>query len=545
MLLLTAVAVGNEISYRMLQSGSPTGPTPMHDRGIRGEGQIIAILDTGLDWDNCYFAEPGNLPPPINTGSPTGGYQFGNVDLSRRKVIGYDFLASCNQFPAHPFCENANSVMAFDNHGHGTHAAGSAAGDRGAAGTHDYGDAIAPLAKLIIQDAGISPFGDSCSQLLALGCPIENLGFILELADRQGARIHSNSWGDRQGVPPVSGAIPPTGNYSESARVVDQFAWTHPDFLILFNSGNAGALGPSSISAPGTAKNAIQVGGTRSGTDSGDDILAPFSGFGPTRDGRIKPDLVGPAWVVAGDSDYDVSTRNCDATSQPGTSWASPTIAGAVALVRQYYTEGFYPSGRRNAADARTPSAALLKATLIASARRVPLRDTGNGGIVPSQPVPSYQQGFGFPVLDDALYFEGDRARLRIVDVSSPQGLSQGTTHQQSVTVRPGTKLKVVLGWTDPPGTPAGATSSAPQLVNDLDLEVRASAGVTYGNDRLHPGAPDRLNNVEAVELDAPDGTYEISVRAHRIGRGSAQSFALVIVGDLMAPPARRRSVTR
>ncbi|HKR67038.1 MAG TPA: hypothetical protein VJZ00_25150, partial [Thermoanaerobaculia bacterium] len=56
--LIAATASANEVTYRSMQSGSPTGPTPVHDHGIHGEGQIIAVLDTGADYNSCYFAEP-------------------------------------------------------------------------------------------------------------------------------------------------------------------------------------------------------------------------------------------------------------------------------------------------------------------------------------------------------------------------------------------------------------------------------------------------------------------------------------------------------
>jgi len=70
--LVAATAAANESPYRLLQSGSPTGPTPLFDRGIHGQGQIIAIIDTGLDYTSCYFAEPDGTPPPFNTGSSEG-----------------------------------------------------------------------------------------------------------------------------------------------------------------------------------------------------------------------------------------------------------------------------------------------------------------------------------------------------------------------------------------------------------------------------------------------------------------------------------------
>ncbi|HUR83608.1 MAG TPA: S8 family serine peptidase, partial [Thermoanaerobaculia bacterium] len=469
-LLLALTASANEISYRTLQSGSPIGPTVLHDHGIHGEGQIIAILDTGLDYNNCYFAELDNSPPPFNTGTPAGGLQSGNVDLSRRKVVAYDFLFSCEQYPGRPGCDKPNDLASLDNQGHGTHSAGSAVGDRAPFLVHDFADAVAPGAKLIVQDGGYVG-GDWCTQFPGVGCPAK-LTPIFEQAYQQGARIHSNSWGDRQGS---SAPSPPTANYPQSARDVDAFVYTHPDMLVIFNTGNLGQNIPtpaSSLSAPGSAKNTLQIGGTRAASTSmNDDVLAEFTLFGPTKDGRIKPDLVAAARVTAANVDFDDNPATCDVGLDLGTSWSSPTVAGAAALVRQYYTDGFYPNGIRSASNAITPSAALMKATLIAAARPIlKRRDLTTNSTVTALPVPSPQQGWGFPVLDDVLYFDGDTRRLRVADYANANGLAQGESRTIRVETRPGTPLKAVLVWTDPPAAARAVGDTTPVLVNDLDL---------------------------------------------------------------------------
>lgn len=533
LVLIAATAAANESSYRSLQSGSPSGPTPLHNHGIHGEGQIIAVLDTGADYNSCYFAEADNSLPPFNTGSPIGGLDWENVQPNRRKIIAYDFLYSCDQFPGAEGCEVPGDLNEPpDNQGHGTHAAASAAGDRGTPIVHDYADAIAPAAKLVIQDGGFIG-GDNCSQRPGFGCPVK-LTPILEQAYRQGARIHSNSWGDRQGS---AAAIPPTANYPQSARDVDAFVFSHPDLLVVFNTGNLGAVGPtplSSLSAPGSAKNTLQIGGTRVVSNE-DDTIASFTLFGPARDGRIKPDLVGPALVVAGDVDFDDRPSTCDVSFQGGTSWASPSVAGAAALVRQYYTDGFYPTGAAIAANRFTPSAALMKATLIGAARPLLWRnniiDSQN---VPALLVPSYEQGWGFPVLDDALYFPGDAKRLIVDDVPLANGLAAGESKTLRVDVRAGTPFKAVLVWTDPPGTVRPLNDRTPQLVNDLDLRVNGQS-----ND-------DHINNVEVISMAAPTaGTYSIAVSANALGFGPRQGYALVITGDvaLAAQAARARAV--
>ena len=540
--LLATTAAANDISIRSMQSGNPQGGTPIFDRGIHGQGQIIAILDTGLDYRNCYFAEADGSLPPINTGSRLGGLQTNNVDLSRRKVIAYNFLYSCDQYRDAPGCENpfapgAYEARVFDNTSHGTRAAGAAAGDKGTPLAHDFGDGMAPGAKLIIQDGGFIG-GDACSQRPGFGCPVQ-LTPILQQAYTQGARIHSNSWGDLSS---------PRGGYGQPAQDVDAFIASHPDMLVIFNTGNfnsdAGAPPARSVSSPGAAKNTLQVGGTRGNFARFDDVLAAYSLIGPTIDGRLKPDVVAPAFINSADASFFVNGDLCGATQQPGTSWASPSVAGAAALVRQYYTDGFYPTGARTAGNAITPSAALLKATIIAATRPVLFRAESSRDVT-IPPPPSNDQGFGFPVLDDALFFTGDKSRLRVVDSSS--GLAVGETATVQLNVRAGTRLRAVLVWTDPAGTPRTGNDTTPQLVNDLDLRVTGPGVSRFGNEELHPGQPERLNNVEGVLLESPSaGAYTISVNANRLGSGSRQSYALVITGDFDAATAtRRRAIQR
>ena len=520
-LLLAAFPLSaNEVSYRSLQSGWSSAATPLFDRGIHGEGQIVAVLDTGLDYDNCYFAEPDGSAPPINTGTPAGGFAWTNVNLSRRKVVAYDFLYSCAQFPGAPYCDDPADKTAYDNHDHGTHAAAAAVADKGTPIVHDYGDAIAPGAKLIVQDAGLSP-NDTCTSRPGIGCPV-TITPILDQAYKQGARIHSNSWGDHGN---------PTAVYSIPARDIDAFIYAHPDMLVVFNVGNFGSPGippASTLSSPGCAKNTLQVGGTRQ--DYRDDsVLTSYTLLGPARDGRIKPDVVGPSFVLAADSDLDVTTKKCDVSFQPGTSWASPSIAGAAALARQYYTDGFYPSGYPTPSDRFTPSAALLKATLIAATRRVPIRAVYNSQDVDAMPVPSIEQGWGFPVLDDALYFPGDRTHLKVVEGE----VAAGQTNTLHLQVNPGTPLRAVLVWTDPPGTVNLGTT--PNLVNDLDLRIGAL-----------PATPDHINNVEVINIPSPTaGTIAIDVSASHLGVGTKQSYALVVTGDVSDAPAVRVRAVR
>ena len=206
-----------------------------------------------------------------------------------------------------------------------------------------------------------------------------------------------------------------------------------------------------------------------------------------------------------------------------GTSMASPAAAGMAALVRQYYTDGFFPTGAAVAANRFTPSAALVKATMLNSTKV--MTGTGTGA------VPNNCQGWGRVLLDDTLFFTGQARTLFATD---DPGFAQGANGQiKTFTVqvaRPGAARD--LAWTDFPSTPAAGVN----LDNDRDLTVSGASGTFLGNvfansQSTTGGTADRRNNVEQVTILAPAaGSYTITVRAFNVP-SSAQPFALVVSG--------------
>ena len=138
---------------------------------------------------------------------------------------------------------------------------------------------------------------------------------------------------------------------------------------------------------------------------------AGFSSRGWAHDGRIKPDVLAPGSdLVSTASDLFVGAGNCDWRSSSGTSMATPLVAGLGALVRQYFVDGYHPSGRPSLSGF-APSAALIKAMLIASAV-----DLTSLGCPDAGAVPSPAQGWGIVQLDRVLLFGAEARRLTVVD---------------------------------------------------------------------------------------------------------------------------------
>jgi subtilisin family serine protease len=497
----------NDTTIWVGQSGLSAGQTtPVFSHGIFGEGQTVAVIDTGIDADMCYFRDTTKGLPPTNLCN--GGTV---VDNTQRKVIAVDFLTASE-------CSGGIGSTEWDTQNHGTHVAGTVAGDNFAnLLTHDTADGMAPGAKLVIQDAGF--LTDNCGDLPGIGCPVVDLKPIFLQAFTQGARLHTNSWGDNE-----NGAV--QNNYTAASQDVDQFMWDHKDDLIFFAAGNAGP-GTGTVGSPSTNKNGVSVGATLRGTSA--NSMASFSSCGPTDDGRVKPDLTVPgSSIVSAGNDGNITTNNCGTRTMSGTSMASPGAAGLTALVRQYYIDGWYPSGTKTPANGFTPSNALLKATVVNSAQAM----TGTG----TTPIPSNCQGWGRMLLDDALFFNTDARKLQVVDDST--GFASGSVNVDKTftyTVNSNTQsLKVTLAWTDFPSTPA----ANPHLNNDLDLIVTGPGGTFKGNVfssgvSVTGGNADRRNNLEQVFLTVPAaGTYTVTVRAINVPNGP-QPFALVVTGDL------------
>ncbi len=494
--------LANQIARRLLglDSNSAAG-SPLAQSGA---GEIVAVADSGLDDSHPDFA--GRI-----------------VDLVARGRSGD---------PSDP-------------HGHGTHVAGSVLGDGSASGGAHRG--TAPGAELFFQS-----IMDGQGRLS--GLPVE-LGDLFDEAYQAGARIHNNSWSANT-----------KSFYTLSAREVDEYVEEHPDLLITIAAGNEGsAANPfsaqtgfvdwQSIGSPATAKNALTVGASRNERSNGgyagktyrqfnsfrfsDDpiaqekvsgdaeCLAAFSARGPCDPRRIKPDVVAPgtdilsarASTAPESSFWGLLPGNNQYGYMGGTSMATPLVSGCAALVREYYR-----TDRQH-----EPSAALLKATLVNSTRRL----TGVDAVADHAELPNYHQGFGavnmpFAVPNDLESW----LKLEFVDTWNggprfqPGGLDR---LRLALQVQGGDFLRICLAWTDP-----GAGSSLQNIIGLLLEHNSLTPPKQMGNQNRQNalGRLDRDNNVQIIRIDnPPPGNYLLQLFGANLL--TPQDWALVVTGDL------------
>lgn len=300
------------------------------------------------------------------------------------------------------------------------------------------------------------------------------------------------------------------GDYGLMASLIDEVAGGSlgTPFRIVWAAGNErqgsrcdieGFGDYYSVAPPGNAKNQISVGAINSNNDS----MTSFSSWGPTDDGRLKPDIVGPGCQSDADFGLTSTSSSNGYTTMCGTSMASPAVAGVSALILEQWR-----ISNPQTADMR---AGTLKAVLANSAV-----DLGNPG-------PDYQFGHGSVRAPEAVdtVIEG-----RVLEAT----IGQGQTQFYIAVVEPGdSELKVTMSWDDPAATPM--TSSA--LINDLDMRIVGPTGTVHLPWTLNPASPgsnavqssvDRRNNIEQVSVAAPvPGAYRIEITGFNIAEGPTQ----------------------
>ncbi len=322
------------------------------------------------------------------------------------------------------------------------------------------------------------------------------------------------------------------GAYDTRARSFDQIAFNAPYYLAVTAAGNDRdrasdpLIGPYLNEKSGynlvrgmqNGKNFLTVGAVNqinNYTSPSSVVMSSFSSWGPTDDGRIKPEIVAKGVGVRSTLD----TSDTASGLKSGTSMASPAVTGAVLLMQQHYRNIFLGFMK----------AATVKGLLLHTADEAGL-DVG----------PDYEYGWGLLNAERAAnVITNKNVGTTIIDELT---LSNSQTYTRSITVNGTEPLMVSISWTDRPGTANTGTVDPTNLniINDLDVRVVKTDNTTYFPWTLDPATPyisavrtqdNFRDNYEKVQVDNPGGTYNIVVTHKGTLTGGSQDFSLIVSG--------------
>lgn len=244
-------------------------------KSLTGKGVRIAVFDTGF--------------PNVDK-----GFAFDHIWKRKGIVAYYDFV------------KNRENV--FDYGDHGTMTLSCIAGKNGSENIGLAIDADFLLART--ERTLFEPVGEEENWLLAA-----------EWADKNGAHIINSSLGytaHRYFQKNMD------GKFALVSRAANMAA--KKGILVVNAAGNEGDEHWTIIGAPADADSVLAVGGINPWTG----MHTKFSSYGPTADGRLKPNVSALAWVIA-------ANKKNTLKEVQGTSFASPLTTGFAACVLQEF----------------------------------------------------------------------------------------------------------------------------------------------------------------------------------------------------------------
>ncbi|MFY8203140.1 MAG: S8 family serine peptidase, partial [Sediminibacterium sp.] len=322
-------------------------------------------------------------------------------------------------------------------------------------------------------------------------------------------------------------------NRTSTGPAVGQTYWRRNEAGRMINAGARPADISSNdsygtISTDKNAKNVFTVGavfGIPSGYNKKEDVvISDFSSWGPTDDGRIKPDIVAQgvsvyAPVANNDSSYDYLN---------GTSMAAPGAAGSLLLLQELSHRFTLNNAPR-----------VLKS---ATVKGLAIHTANEAGLYPG---PDYKYGWGLLNIDEAAQVL-NTALTNNNSASSPHfvyenTLLNGESKSYTITASGTRPVKATIVWTDVKGSSSEVLNDAnPELINDLDLTI-TQGNKTFNTWNLTPSSPDNqafkgvnnIDNVEKVEVDTSlVGTnYTITVKHKGTLERGQQNYSLIISG--------------
>jgi len=320
------------------------------------------------------------------------------------------------------------------------------------------------------------------------------------------------------------------GAYINSSFNLDLITSNNPYYLPVVSAGNdrddyvlynPSQGGYDLLTGFSTSKNSITSAAVQEVLNysrPGDVIMSTFSNWGPTDDGRIKPDISSQGVDVRS----TVETSNTAYGLSSGTSMSAPTITGLLLLLQQHYND--------------VNSEFMLAAT----AKGLLLHTADEAG---SSPGPDYRFGWGLANGEKAVETITNNGVNSHIEESSINNTETKTFNILATGDEP---LKVSISWTEPVGTVINndENNRTAQLVNDLDVKLTMD-GTDYFPWKLSPISPSTgatrnstndVDNFEKIKVDNPisNDVYTATITHKGTLSGGSQNYSLVITGGIL-----------
>lgn len=320
------------------------------------------------------------------------------------------------------------------------------------------------------------------------------------------------------------------GSYDDSSQEIDDLSNTFPYYQVVYAAGNDRSdftlpqiqdkFGFDMITGASCSKNSIVVAAVDKVVNYFDNtsvIMSAFSNYGPTDDGRVKPDIAAQGVGISSTT----SSTNTSYGVNNGTSMAAPAITGLIILLQEHYN---------NLNFSKYMKASMVRGLILHTANEA---GSGLG--------PDYEFGWGLANGKKASQVISNANRSNIFEMNV---LNQNSVFTKTMNNNTFQSLNISICWTDPTGnqnTPDIIDERTSRLVNNLDLKVFKDGVVYYpwkldANNPQSPATNDSDNDVDNIEKifieNAVPGTYTIQVSHKGSLLNGNQEFTLIADGQ-------------